>query len=142
VWPPTIPYSIDRRCSTPPKMPMSIFRALMLALWSPDKASLSTPAQVRYSMDWRKPGCGGCKPGLLSGLALIRQPAGFKQGRSPPTAAIRKQGAIVRPFAGCIAVVHRNRSIPRPPQFTLMLVSTCQQLLAAPPVDACRRLLR
>jgi hypothetical protein len=40
----------------------------------------------------RKPGCGGCKPGLLSGSPLIWQPAGFKQGRSPPTAAGPSKG--------------------------------------------------
>ena len=43
-------------------------------------------------MAWRKPGRGGCKPGLLSGLALIRKAAGFKQGRSPPTAAGPSKG--------------------------------------------------
>lgn len=64
-------------------------------------------------MDRRKPGCGGCKPGLLSGSPLIRQPAGFKQGRSPPTAA----GTSIGKYRGG-ARRETNYAIPMTPRRT------------------------
>jgi hypothetical protein len=65
-------------------------------------------------------------------LALKRQPAGFKQGRSPPTAAIPKQGPIVSAFRGLHCGYAQKPVDLTAAAITLMLLNTCPQLLAAP----------